>query len=504
MFKVILTIVISTALLSSLYASTIYVPDDYATIQGAIDASVNGDTVIVRPGMYVENIDFVGKAITVKSDQGAVVTSIDGNQAGSVVTFQSSEDADSVLDGFTLTNGSGHSNGNYNFGGGISCDSSSPTISNNTISGNTANYGGGVSCGYGSPTIANNTFSGNKAISFYGGGIFCYQSSAPIIYNTLTGNTADWGGGISCDKSSATVIGNTLIENAAQYQGGGIYCHESSDFVSNNTIIGNTAIDGGGISCMFNSTTTITGNSIAGNSAASRGGGIHCFSLSSATVTNTIVWDNNAQEGPEISVDNEFYSSTLAISYSDVKGGQASVHVDQGCTLTWGPGMIDADPLFAETANHDFHLTWNSPCRDTGDSSVVTEPLDFENDPRIVGTTVDMGADEFYYHLYHTGDVVPGDSVDLKIIGYPQAPVTFAWGQTIIDPPLSTQHGNLCIWPLVWSGFIGNVQSNGVLSMPVTIPSTWQAGDHAPLQALVGPWGGGWTKLTNLNVVTVE
>ena len=89
--------------------ATIYVPDNYTTIQGAIDASSNGDTVIVRPGTYVENIDFVGKATTVKSELGAAVTTIDGNQSGTVASFVSGEDSDSVLEGFTLKNGTGTS-----------------------------------------------------------------------------------------------------------------------------------------------------------------------------------------------------------------------------------------------------------------------------------------------------------------------------------------------------------------------------------------------------------
>jgi len=104
-------------------SATIYVPDNYAKIQGAIDASANGDLIIVRPGAYLENIDFVGKMITVQSEQGAVVTTIDGNQAGSVVVFQTGEDENSRLDGFTITNGSGTLDPyGHNRGGGIYCD----------------------------------------------------------------------------------------------------------------------------------------------------------------------------------------------------------------------------------------------------------------------------------------------------------------------------------------------------------------------------------------------
>jgi hypothetical protein len=96
-------------------------PDLTAEIKDAINASMNGYIIVVRAGTYVENIDFLGKAITLKSEQGPDVTIIDGNLAGSVVPCQSGEDAASVLDGFTLTNGS--ASGMYN-------NYSSPTVTN--------------------------------------------------------------------------------------------------------------------------------------------------------------------------------------------------------------------------------------------------------------------------------------------------------------------------------------------------------------------------------------
>jgi len=169
-----------------------------------------------------------------------------------------------------------------------------------------------------------------------------------------------------------------------------------------------------------------------------------------------------------------------------------------------GSGNIDADPLFADPANDDFHLTWNSPCRGVGDDSAVTELHDFEGDPRIALGTVDMGADEYYYHLYHTGDVIPGGSIEIKVVGYPSAPVTLAIGMAILDPPLPTQHGNLHIWPFAWSGIIGNIPGSGIHSMTITVSPGWNPGDKVPLQALVGPWGGPYTRLSNLLTLTVE
>src|SRR5258708_7411001 len=113
-----------------LFANVIHVPADQPTIQSAINAAVNGDTVQVAPGTYVENINFLGKAITVAGDQttlGAQTTIIDGNHNGPVVTFVSGEGPQSVLTGFTIRNGSAQFGGVYD-GGGIQIGNSSPTI----------------------------------------------------------------------------------------------------------------------------------------------------------------------------------------------------------------------------------------------------------------------------------------------------------------------------------------------------------------------------------------
>ena len=89
-------------------ASTINVPKDQPTIQAGINAANNGDTVLVAPGKYVENINFNGKAITVTSANGPKVTIIDGDTVEPVVLFTTNEDTHSVLNGFTLQNGGGN------------------------------------------------------------------------------------------------------------------------------------------------------------------------------------------------------------------------------------------------------------------------------------------------------------------------------------------------------------------------------------------------------------
>ena len=116
-----------------------------------------------------------------------------------------------------------------------------------------------------------------------------------------------------------------------------------------------------------------------------------------------------------------------------------------------------------------------------------------------------MGADEFAYHLYHTGSVAAGSPIDLKVIGFPTAPVTLFLGDTLADPPYSTQHGDFYLnWPVAWQGFIGAVPGKGVLVFPATVPNTWTSGSAHPIQALVGPWGGPSTWLTNYEDLIVE
>jgi len=339
----------------SVDAATIYVPDHYGTIQDAINASSNGDTVIVRPGTYSENIDFVGKAIHLISESGPDVTAIDGNQAGSVVTFQSAEDCNTVLEGFTLTNGTGTHNGWSFDGGGVYCLGSSPTIEKNLIKLNSAAYRGG-------------------------GGYF-ENSSAFVENNAVSQNSSGYGGGLYFSASSPTITSNTVIDNSAQ-DGGGLECVNGSDLLStNNLIVDNSAWYGSGIYCC-SSSMTIINNTLTGNLATYRGGGVYInATISDVEFVNTILWNDAAPEGPEIY---NFGSGSLSVQYCDIQGG-------------WpGSGNMDADPLFADAANGDFHLIEGSPCYNAGSNSAPSLPdCDFEGDPRILHGLSDIGADEF-------------------------------------------------------------------------------------------------------------
>lgn len=454
------------------FPATIHVPDDYATIQGAIEDAANGDTIIVRPGTYHELVDFLGKAIVVRSEMGPKTTIIHAGSPGSVVTFKNGEGRGSVIEGFTITEGSGTEFAGDKvleyYGGGIICYQSSPTITGNVVTDNDTRwnrngYGGGIACLQSSPAIIDNLITENYAhvaTDGKGGGIYCRNHSSPeIIGNLIKENDAGEAGGIMCDKhSSPAIVNNVIVKNRVGYTAGAVYCRE----YSSPTLINNTITDNNGFwySC-----------------------GIVSFD-SSPTIVNTILWGNYGTKKQY----NFHGTGNPGIYYSAVEGGAP------------GAGNIAADPLLL-----DFHITYNSPCRNAGYNAVVTETTDGEGDPRIVDGVVDIGADEYWFHLYAGNSAIPGDDITIRTVGMPGDPVMLALGSGIQDPPQSTQYGDLyLIMPPVWKGSVGAIPPSGILDLEMTVPSGWSPGQKKPFQALVGPQGDPASKLTNLMVLEIE
>ncbi|MDY6954503.1 MAG: right-handed parallel beta-helix repeat-containing protein, partial [Thermodesulfobacteriota bacterium] len=315
----------------------------------------------------------------------------------------------------------------------------------------------------------------NKA-SRAGGGIYIGAKSVTYIYNnTISDNSSDnfGGGGISLWSGTiyygtySYIFNNLIVNNIATCSddscgGGGIYCRYDTSQIYNNTIFENQAY---------------------------RGGGMYVVTYDNLppVVTNCIFWENKAIKGSEIQLESSSGSSA-DITYCDIMGG-------------WlGKGNIDENPIFVSPENGDFHLTYSSPCIDLGNDLVITTSEDFEGDPRIAEETVDIGADEFYPHLYYTGDATPSGTIQAKFVGIPGNWIdAVIMGNHIFEQPLPSNYG---LWylndPMQIIIGLGTIPANGIAVIPGTLHPSTPTLSTIYLQAAID------MKLTGLCTVNVQ
>ena len=277
----------------TLSAQIIHVPgNNQLTIQDGINAATSGDTVLVAEGLYYENIRFMGKAITVASEfvmdgdtSHTSNTIINGSQAtdpdsAAAVMFVNNEDTTSIINGFTITGGSGVicTTSVARIGGGIYCSDAGGKILNNKILENHTSHenkagGAGIGCYKVSGNywiiIKNNFISYNSStatgFSAYGGGIYSAVNTIikdnTIVHNHCNNSAgmAD-GGGIEIEQLPGDTIITEIIGNVIHYNviegingiGGGVVVIRSKAKILDNSIKFDTVIaenngNGGGI-----------------------------------------------------------------------------------------------------------------------------------------------------------------------------------------------------------------------------------------------------------------
>ena len=429
----------------------------YTTIQAGIDAAANGDTVLVAPGTYNENIDFMGKAITVTSSGGAAATIIDGGSNGPAVTFKSGETAAAVISGFTIQHGGElgwvTTIGDYGIGN-IYVLNSSPTILNNTI---TLGNCWGIETSWSAATIENNTisqtqdpdgdcsFGGGAAIIVWGG-INGYNAnginSGVILGNTIENNVesgledagGNGGAGIAV-WGGAPLIKNNIIRNNASPGGSGgaiNFVNSRGTVIAQNLIYGNSAGCGGGAIATDGDGLYVFNNTIVDNVGAADAGFSECASIAQIYPSPDTYGTDNPSE---VFINNIIAGSTSypAVNCSWFEAPSLSTQPTFENNILYNAGgpffgsycidvsqqdnNIAADPQFVNQSENNYHLQSTSPAIDSGQNSVLqtfmtqtgtTWTTDFDGNPRVQNATgkgciIDMGAYEVHGALSNCG-----------------------------------------------------------------------------------------------------
>ncbi|SDD50324.1 hypothetical protein SAMN04487996_101183 [Dyadobacter soli] len=312
---------------------------------------------------------------TLSGDIGTADDASDNSYHVMVIAGIALDAAPLVLEGLTFTKGNANGTGtpqfngidiHRNYGGGLYARAILNTapdafaIRNCQFISNNADDGGpGIFLENGSPLVENIVSSENSGKN--GGGFYALYATPDIRNSFFTGNNMTGnGGGILSVNCNPKITGCVITGNKAGF-GGGIYNYNASPTITNCVIVGNSAGDGGSIYNTFNS---------------------------NETIANTIVYGNN--QGIFHS------SSTTTSSYSLIQGESSTANGNLNALAT-NPAFLFLKPdTEAPTTGGNYRLLDFSACLNAGNNAAIPAGVltDAAGNPRIVRTTVDMGAYE--------------------------------------------------------------------------------------------------------------
>ena len=385
------------------HRTLVHVPVDYSTIQLAINAALDGDTVLVEPGTYTESINFNGKNIVLASNyfltnDTAYIsqTIIQADAYSSAVTFQSDENSSALLCGFTILGKPVNIDGE-----GIFIDSANPTLSHlyiTTVEDTTlrkpaiyGGSGGGIYLQNSQSVLSDITLIGNEAMT--GGGLYAVSANLKLDRVEVRKNSVNGGGiaflaqgaGMAFDYSAVSLSNCIISDNVAngmEIHGFGIYSNHSELELINVTVANNR----------YSEYTSLTDVGF--------GGGLYAYNSSNIAVVNSILWQNASDTEIYIAGSND--SGSVAVAFSDIEGGLENGIFSESAVVSWLTGNISHDPLFTDVSIGNYHLLQNSPCIDAGlqDTMIVyNEGSDTLYIPILsyYGSAPDMGAFEYAY-----------------------------------------------------------------------------------------------------------
>ena len=441
-------------LIATISAEQLKVPSQYSTIQAAVDASLNGDTILVAAGTYKENVELINpeggpyKSINVIGEDKNT-TIIDGNQNGSA--FLVMRNLDFLLKNFTIQNGTGweSSGGAVNING-LSGTSATAVLENLILKNNPA--GGAVWANNSDLTIKNSSIESNT--SFQGGGIKvenCIKLTLDDV--VVKNNTANQGGGIYAQQTPVYFSGTVfLLNNHASTEGGGISFDGATpnQLLTNLVVAGNTAGNRGAGIVIHNSSFSIKNSTIVNNKANGNNFSLNQLNTVPKGFKNSIFWNNSPQQ---VWVDDNSESdpSTLSFSYSDVQGGESGIPTNGKGTITWGTGNIDKSPLFVDSVAHNFNLKNWSPLIGVGKDgndigAFENEYSTPQNAPPVLTELSDVSVNEDA-SITVTLEAINADSADNDVITFSSisdtsAVIASVSSSTLTLTPNANWHGD--------------------------------------------------------------